>query len=275
MATYAVSDMHGCKAALDALLDHVGLGEKDELWVLGDLADRGPDPVGVLAWATIAPENVHFLLGNHDQMMLSCLSRDPEHPAPGVNDDWLFNGGVQTCDELRERTTARWRTESLVPFLEALEPTARVEAGGTEFQLVHAGFDPAYYDDGEADEPDEASYADLRYVPGFGLQSVNDMIWIRQPWLLDAAPSPVACVFGHTPTINWPVLEPRFAARGIAATGASGEPIVALNRIDIDCGCAYGGALCLLCLDDLTYSLADVAGALTRIDVPLELPSSA
>lgn len=44
MAVYVTSDAHGHVRALDEVLERVSLGAGDELYVLGDLIDRGPDP---------------------------------------------------------------------------------------------------------------------------------------------------------------------------------------------------------------------------------------
>ncbi|MBQ2690162.1 MAG: metallophosphoesterase, partial [Solobacterium sp.] len=48
MAVYAISDIHGCSAEFKELLNAVSFSEYDELYVIGDAVDRGPDPIGVL-----------------------------------------------------------------------------------------------------------------------------------------------------------------------------------------------------------------------------------
>ena len=48
MATYVTSDAHGHVRALDRALELAGPGSGDVVYVLGDMVDRGPDPVGVL-----------------------------------------------------------------------------------------------------------------------------------------------------------------------------------------------------------------------------------
>ena len=80
--TYVVSDIHGFLEDLERNLAAVGLvtdgrwtGGDAQLWVLGDLTDRGPDGSGVLALVRSltaeAPEHVHMLLGNHDALLLA------------------------------------------------------------------------------------------------------------------------------------------------------------------------------------------------------------
>jgi predicted phosphodiesterase len=62
-----ISDIHGNTIALDAVLrDIENKGGVDELWVLGDLAALGPDPIGVLDRLAERP-NTRFLRGNTDR----------------------------------------------------------------------------------------------------------------------------------------------------------------------------------------------------------------
>ena len=43
MAKYAISDIHGCLKSFQALLEKIDLKKEDELFLLGDYIDRGPD----------------------------------------------------------------------------------------------------------------------------------------------------------------------------------------------------------------------------------------
>jgi len=264
MATYVTSDIHGCMRSLDALLDHVSLGEKDELWVLGDLADRGDSSADVIRWAVDAGSNVHFLMGNHDLMLQAAVDETSGDFWPGIVGDWAYNGGLGTWDQLLQETTDEWRQEKLLPFLLGMGSTARVEAGGRAWQLVHAGFDPDRY--GVVQDPVETGFVQ---VEDFGAQRKDDLLWIRNEWLFSPKPAPVATVHGHTPTYSWRRPAKVFGEAGLEVTGRRGEPLVVLNRVNVDCGCCWGGRLCLLRLDDQTYSLADARGRLRATDVPL------
>lgn len=45
---YIISDIHGCKKEYLKLLDKINFSDADHLYVLGDVLDRGFDPIGVL-----------------------------------------------------------------------------------------------------------------------------------------------------------------------------------------------------------------------------------
>ena len=45
---YVISDIHGCYKEFKTLLKNIGFSSADTLFVLGDMVDRGPDPIGVL-----------------------------------------------------------------------------------------------------------------------------------------------------------------------------------------------------------------------------------
>ena len=90
---YVVSDVHGYAGDLRRGLEEIRFGEDDELWILGDLMDRGPDGIGtldlVMSLQKDAPDRVHVLMGNHEILALG------RHRFPGTRfvDSWVLNGG--------------------------------------------------------------------------------------------------------------------------------------------------------------------------------------
>lgn len=74
MSTYLVSDIHGCYKEFQKLLEEINLSDEDDLYVLGDAVDRGPEPINVLLDLMDRP-NVTYILGNHDFCMYSILKR--------------------------------------------------------------------------------------------------------------------------------------------------------------------------------------------------------
>jgi len=91
----AIGDIHGCSAALDALLAAVDLTPFDTLVTLGDYVDRGPDTRGVLD-RLIALGRTHHLValrGNHELMLL-----DARADRGGALAEWRKFGGDATLD---------------------------------------------------------------------------------------------------------------------------------------------------------------------------------
>src|SRR5688500_972031 len=79
MARYALTDIHGCAQTLKALvLEQLKLQKDDELYILGDLVNKGPDSKGVIDFI-IHLQKQHYtiqcLRGNHDQMLLRAATK--------------------------------------------------------------------------------------------------------------------------------------------------------------------------------------------------------
>lgn len=73
MARYVVGDIQGCFEELQLLLDRIQFDSKqDQLFLLGDLVNRGPASLACLRWAYLHQDCVFPLLGNHDLHLLAC-----------------------------------------------------------------------------------------------------------------------------------------------------------------------------------------------------------
>lgn len=45
---YVMSDLHGCYQEYREALEKINFNEQDTLYVLGDVVDRGPEPIKLL-----------------------------------------------------------------------------------------------------------------------------------------------------------------------------------------------------------------------------------
>lgn len=258
MAVWAVSDVHGCYTQFQHLLDKASPGTDDEIYILGDVIDRGPKPVEMLRWCIDAPPTVHTLLGNHEDMAGCVVMRDPDGLEVRWGDSWVYNGGEYTRTALLRHTDATWRRERLVPWLEGLEPYASVTVNGKEFMLVHAGFDPTVWDaharrfycDRLDDSRAHRTCVDVG--AGFGVQEEQVMVWARDGWIDYPGLLPAEVVFGHTRTSAlWLFGVCNEDRRTVSGRRRPVRMWHGPQRHAIDCGCAYGGRLGMLRLDDM------------------------
>ncbi len=227
---YVASDLHGCAVEeFQALLDRAGFGPQDDLFILGDVIDRGEYGAELLLWLTQQP-NVQFILGNHEAMMLSCAFLFDEVTDENLDnltvDDlkrmnhWMRNGGGTTLAGMRKLLTEDPElVTGILDYIREAPLYETVEAGGRKYILVHGGmgnFDP--------DKPLD-SY------------SAHDFLWERPG--LDTVYYPDATVIlGHTPTVCY-------------GTEHRGRILRTATWINIDAGVAMGCGPAVLRLDDL------------------------
>jgi serine/threonine protein phosphatase 1 len=95
----AIGDIHGCAAALAALVEAVRPGPDDTLVTLGDYIDRGPDSRDVLDQLLALPGRCRLvpLLGNHEELLLAARSD------AWSLEFWLACGGRATLASYGER----------------------------------------------------------------------------------------------------------------------------------------------------------------------------
>ncbi len=101
---FVIPDIHGCSKTFRRLVTEVlRLESGDELYLLGDMIDRGPDSKGVLDFILEMRAhglNVRGVKGNHEEM---CL-RSGESMA--FMELWLANGGLATLSSFGAESAA-------------------------------------------------------------------------------------------------------------------------------------------------------------------------
>lgn len=65
-STLIIGDIHGCHAELLDLLDNAGIGDDDLIVSVGDIVDRGPDPLACIEFFRNRKNSV-VLCGNHER----------------------------------------------------------------------------------------------------------------------------------------------------------------------------------------------------------------
>lgn len=139
MATWAIGDVHGCYRTLRKLLKKIDFAKSaDRLWFTGDLVNRGPRSLEVLEWAADHDWRIESVLGNHDLHLLAlAFGVAEERPRDTLRPILKSSRQVPLLDWLRRRplavgTPARLMVHAgLLPSWtaeEALSLAARLEA---------------------------------------------------------------------------------------------------------------------------------------------------
>lgn len=147
MSTYVISDIHGQYKSYQKMLELINFGKDDQLYILGDVIDRGPDGLSVI-WDCMHRDNVELILGNHEFMLLNALQylRDRENgTAKPVDPDSLTpfelwthpqNGGEGTC--LEYLSFDKEKQEAMEKYLRELSLIKRIKVGTKTYHLSHS-----------------------------------------------------------------------------------------------------------------------------------------
>jgi bis(5'-nucleosyl)-tetraphosphatase (symmetrical) len=258
MARWAVGDVQGCCDELEQLLARIQFSaDRDRLWLVGDLVNRGPKSLQTLRLVRGLGANAISVLGNHDLHLLAV---------------WLVDAKQRRSDTLAPILAAP-DCDTLLQWLQQL-PLAHFEPEHGDL-LLHAGVVPQwsvaqtlelaaeveralreqprtllsgmYGDQPDRWEPALTGLARLRLtinvLTRLRFCTPDGRVDFRQKGKPDSAPSPwlpwfkvpgrasrgERLVFGHWSALGF------HSERGVLA---------------LDTGCVWGGALTAVNLDD-------------------------
>lgn len=227
MAVYVISDIHGEYDKFMELLEQIGLKETDTLYILGDVLDRGPDPIRVICKLMEMP-NVIPIVGNHEVMAITCLGflckeitdKTIAEIEAGMAEElscWLMNGSATTIDGFCKLDRGMQR--KILDYIKEFLLYEELTVNGKEYLLVHAGlgnFSP----EKELDE-----------------YTLDELVWERQDYEVQYFEDKYI-VTGHTPT------------QFIPGNPRPGYIFRKNHHIAIDCSAYHpDGRLAAICLD--------------------------
>ena len=219
---YVMSDLHGCFELYVKMLKKIFFGEKDTLYILGDMVDRGKDGMKILLDIAVR-KNVVCLRGNHDQqaeILLSNLYRLEEENASkeliDVYKMWLADGGDKTLMEYF--TLSAEEQQTVLSVLKNSLLSKEICVNGKDYLLSHTVPEAERLRDFKKWGVEEYTFGEPDY----------EQIYFEDKFI----------VTGHTPT-------------GLIDKKSKGRIWKGNNHIAIDCGAVFGGTLGCLCLDTM------------------------
>lgn len=226
MSVYVISDLHGCLDEFRQMLALIRFSEYDEMYIVGDICDRGRYPIDTLR-LIMAHRNMHVIYGNHDIWLAHYTAdlikgkKQSSHLYYMDIDfqNWLYNnGGMITANQFMDCEYPV--CYDIQHYLEGCDFYRELEVNGNRYLLVHAGL---------------GSYA----KPGVRICEVPAMELVWSHIGLDDNPfEDVTMIVGHMPTFMY-------------GPSYDGKIAHGRNLLHIDCGCVFGRTLGCIRLNDM------------------------
>ncbi len=224
--TYVVSNLHGHLEEFQALLQAIRFNaDRDIMYVLGDIVDIGPDPMGLVRDLSVRL-NVYPIAGECDfravkmltgyEKMQDAMAKGESPDADFVSEltDWIQEGGEPTLSGYR--ALDKDMQEGVLDYLSDMPLYEEITVNGKDYFLLHQGI----YD----------------YVQGM------DFDWLE-----------VDDFFTDTVDPTLPYFESKTVLVGHIPTGELGNKSHSIHRgngsVFVDCGLGRGGRLGCLCLE--------------------------
>jgi len=146
MKRWVIPDLHGCVKTLRAIVEEqIKPKGDDEIYLLGDYIDRGPDPKGVIDFIMELEEkgfNVFPLRGNHEEYILLALENEQNlkrkffffKEQNKLFDEWMRSGGRPTLKSFGV-TNVDQIPEKYIEWIKGLKYFYELD----QYVLVHAG----------------------------------------------------------------------------------------------------------------------------------------
>lgn len=220
----AVGDVHGCLEEFDELMKLISYNKNQmRLVLLGDLMDRGPDPIGCVRRAREL--DVECIMGNHEEKHLRWLKHEKKR---------LETGKVNPMKPMAPAESAANQSLSDQDFTWMKNLPWKMHLVGS-WWAVHGGCEPRY----SLEKQNPAQVMRVRYVneSGAGMalnpdksQPEGTVYWAEK-WK-----GPESIVYGHCVHDLKQVRLDEFDA---------------VQCLGIDTGCCFGGHLTAVMFDEV------------------------
>lgn len=233
MATWCIADLHGHLEIWKKVKEIIG---DDEIYVLGDCVDRGPQ-----SWETLKTvyndPHAHLIKGNHEDMLVKACEDYLEDDCMWDYKSYMLcyhNGGKETMESWEaDPDRVAW-----VKRLRDLPTWDSYDLEDKTYILCHAGMTPWLKGEGEE--------------RGTWIPSDRMLIWDRdhylEDWESDEMDKDIIVVHGHTPI--------HYLSKDLCIDWKSGAFWYCNNhKVCIDSGGFFSGEWVLLNLDTLEETI--------------------
>ncbi|MDH4569937.1 symmetrical bis(5'-nucleosyl)-tetraphosphatase [Pseudomonas sp. BN414] len=260
MTTYAVGDLQGCLDQLKCLLEQVRFDPaKDELWLVGDLVNRGPKSLETLRFLYSIRDSVVCVLGNHDLHLLAVannierlrkadtLREILDAPDRAELLDWLRQQKLLHYDEQRDIALVHAGIPPQWSLKKALKRAAEVEEALRDDARLPLFLDGMYGNEPAKWDGDLQGVTRLRVITNYFTRMrfcrADGTLDLKSKEGLDTAPP------GYSPWFSFPERKTRgqkiIFGHWAALEGNCNEP----GLYALDTGCVWGGSMTLLNID--------------------------
>jgi len=258
MATYCIGDVQGCFDELEQLLRIINYDyNKDHLWFVGDLVNRGKKSLEVLRFVSDLP-NTKIVLGNHDLHLLNFYNKIVDFDISNLEQiltapdgqklvNWLHTQPLfyydqkHNCALVHAGIYPGWDLQDALNYASEAEKVLRGENYIDFLKVMYGDVPEIWHNNLSGFERLRFivnAFTRMRFCTLQGNLEFNNtgkidtapqgyMPWFKIPW---RKTKDVKIIFGH-----WAALE-----------GKTDEP----NAIALDTGCVWGKSLTALRIDD-------------------------
>lgn len=166
--TYVISDIHGQYDAFIKMMELIDFTDNDELYIVGDIIDRGDGGLDLIKWIS-HHDNVLPMLGNHELLFVDNYIHDTES---------FYN----TLDQAREKYDKE-ALEAIVSWMADMPECKLIKINGKNFYLCHTqAVNPDYF----KEELTDRMFPDYERYKKYYNTKVMDII----------------SIYGHIPTMQ-------------------------------------------------------------------------
>ncbi len=267
MARYAIGDLQGCYQPLRQLLDQVQFDPSaDQLWLVGDLVNRGPDSLHTLRFLYRIRDSLRITLGNHDLHVIALAKGYTDrgrHPsleallnAPDCLEliNWLQQQHLVYRDPRGDYLMSHagipaiWTSEQALSLAQELEKVLRSDQAKAFFLEMY-GNKPLRWQDNLSGQ--DRLRTITNYLTRMRVCRQDGTLELKYKGAVDAIPA------GYRPWFEWQPPGSRNETQLFGHWAALEGNTQREDIIALDSGCVWGRCMTLFDLDKRLFHRCD------------------